>query len=108
MLRIRIYYEPQEGWGIKEYYALHRYLHRMLFYDEKYSEEIAAIDLSRLTKETIALMYCIIRYYQKEYLYEQYENLRAVKNACPLSEPLVIDEPPYLNETAYEEMNVIY
>ena len=35
LLKEKIYYEPQDGWGTTEFYTLHRYLHRMLFYHEK-------------------------------------------------------------------------
>ena len=49
-MKEKIYYEPQDGWGPKEYYYLHRCLHRRLFYHEKYRDEIALMDLSRMTE----------------------------------------------------------
>ena len=108
MRRNLIYYEPQDGFGTKEYYALHRDLHRLFFYDKKYGEEIAAMDVSRLTEETKVLIYCIIRYYHKESLYDKYSNLQQISKMQPLKKRLVIDEAPFLNDPVYEEMNILY
>ena len=108
LLKEKIYYEPQDGWGTTEFYTLHRYLHRMLFYHEKYGDEINALDLSRMTDETKVLIGCIIRYYHTEFLLDRHSNLASLHDLKPLEHPLVIDTAPYLDDVAYREMNVVY
>ena len=32
---IKPYYMNQDGWGMNEYYSLHRYLHRLILHSDK-------------------------------------------------------------------------
>lgn len=104
----KIYYEVQDNWKEGEYYYLHRYLHRMLFYYNKFSEEIASLDLSKMTHETKVLMYCIIKYYHYDFLMEQYSNLSDLIDTKPLEHELVLEHETALENDIYQQMNVRY
>ena len=108
MVKNHPYYEPQEGFGPKEYYYLHRYLHRRFFYHEKYRDEIARMDLSRMTDVTKVLIYCVIKYYHKEFMFDEFPNLHDLVDTKPLPELLVMDCNPLPEQNIYKEMNVAY
>ena len=101
------YYIDQSGWTNNEFYCLHRYLHRMIFYYKKRMEEIENIDLNRTSIETKVLMYCIIKYYHYDFLMDL-DNLLELKQAKPLEHPLVIDGDTSNDDDVYKEMNVIF
>ena len=102
----KIYYEEQTNWEIKNYNYLHRYLHRMIYYHNKYRDEIEKINLNKTSPETKVLIYCIIKYYHFEFLFEN-ENLKELSNVQPLTRPLIIDDNPLNEDNIYKEMNVI-
>lgn len=104
----KIYYEIQDGWTKDEYYYLHRFLHRMLFYYKKFSGEIAALDLSKMSTETKVLMYCIIKYYHYDFLLDQYENLKELADTEPLDYELVLEDVTLPEDDIYKQMNVRY
>lgn len=104
----KIYYELQDGWTKDDYYYLHRYLHRMLFYYKKFSKEISLLDLSKMSEETKVLMYCIIKYYNYDFLMEQYDNLSELADTKPLKYKLVLDDSTISEDDIYRQMNVIY
>ena len=56
-MKTKIYYESQTNWTKDDYYYLNRYLHRMLFYYEKYSQEIRMLNIEKMSAETKVLMY---------------------------------------------------
>lgn len=107
-LKEKIYYEPQDGWGPKEYYYLYRCLHRRLFYHEKYRDEIALMDLTRMTEETKVLMYCIIRYNHTDFMFDDFENLHDLVHVKPLPYQLILDARPLPEQNIYKEMNIAY
>ena len=102
----KIYYEEQTNWDIKNYNYLHRYLHRMIYYHNKYRDEIEKINLNKISPETKVLIYCIIKYYHFEFLFEN-ENLKELSNVQPLTRPLIIDDNPLNEDNIYKEMNII-
>lgn len=104
---MEIYYESQSDWGENEYYYLHRVLHRMFFYYEKYSDEILKMDPARMSEQTKVLIYCVIRYYHNEFLFEKYSNLSDIRTVAPLEQPLVLESIPLREHTVYEDMNVV-
>lgn len=104
----KIYYEIQDDWTKDEYFYLHRYLHRMLFYYKKYSKEIGSLELSKMTTETKVLMYCIIKYYHYDFLFEQYTNLSKLAEVEPLEYELILDDKTTTENDVYKHMNVIY
>lgn len=104
----KIYYEVQDDWTKDEYYYLHRCLHRILFYYEKFSEEISLLDLSKMTTETKVLIFCIIKYYHYDFLIEQHENLSELADTKPLKYKLVLDDSMISEDDIYKQMNVIY
>lgn len=104
----KIYYEIQTDWTKDEYYYLHRYLHRMLYYYNKFSEEISSLDLNKMSKETKVLMYCIIKYYNYDFLMERYDNLSKLFDIKPLENELILDDNPLPEDNIYKKMNVIY
>ena len=101
------YYLDQFGWKSDDYYSLHRYLHRMLYYYNKRMDEIRKIDLNKTSKETRVLMYCIINYYHLDFLMDL-DNLIELKNTKPLEEKLIIDGDTAEDEDIYKEMNVVF
>ena len=107
-MKEKIYYEPQDGWGPKEYYYLYRCLHRRLFYHEKYRDEIALMDLTRMTEETKVLMYCIIRYNHADFMFDDFENLHDLIHVKPLPYQLILDARPLPEQNIYKEMNIAY
>lgn len=107
-MKKKIYYEIQIDWTKRDYSYLHRYLHRMLFYYEKYAEEISELDLNKMSKETKVLMFCIIKYYSYEFLLEQYENLSELRETQPLEKKLILDDNPLPEDNIYKQMNVMY
>ncbi|WP_448903045.1 hypothetical protein [Eubacterium sp.] len=107
-MKTKIYYEIQNNWTKDDYYYLHRYLHRMLFYYEKYSKEISSLDLKKMSTETKVLMFCIIKYYKYDFLLEKYENLSELVNVKPLKNKLVLEDSTGSENDIYKQMNVIY
>ena len=100
------YYESQQGWGKNEFYCLHRYIHKMIWYHQSRMDEIKSLDLSRMTDETKVIMYCIIMYYGLNDLFEL-DNLQALRFTKPLPTPLVIDGDTVENDV-YKEMNIYF
>ncbi len=101
------YYLDQKGWGKNDYYCLHRYLHRMIYYYDKYMDEIRSIQLEKTTVETRVLMYCIINYYGYEFLMNL-DNLKQLKDTIPLTTPLVVDGDTSSDDDVYKRMNVVF
>ena len=104
----KIYYEPQNQWNADNYYYLHRKLHKILYYFEKYSEEISNMDLSRMSSETKVLMFCIIKYYHNDFMFEKYENLAPLQQVSQLPNKLIIDSDALPEDNVYKRMNVVY
>ena len=104
---MKIYYEPQEGWGEREYYYLHRVLHRMFFYHEKFADEISKMDTSKMSEKTKVLIKCVVVYYNNEFLFDKYENIKEIEKIQPLKDELVIDEHPLPEDNIYKKMNVV-
>ena len=107
-MKTKIYYESQTNWTKDDYYYLHRYLHRMLFYYEKYSQEIRMLNIEKMSAETKVLMYCIIKYYNYDFLFDKYENLSKLTETKPLKNKLVLDDSTVSENDIYKHMNVIY
>ncbi|MBQ9278151.1 MAG: hypothetical protein IJ224_05900 [Lachnospiraceae bacterium] len=102
------FYESQVNWDKDDYYYLHRILHRIFYYYDKYSDEIKSMDVSRMSEKTKVLINCIIRYYHFEFLFDKYKNISIIKESKPLSEVLILDENPLPENNVYKEMNVMY
>ena len=104
----KVYYEQQNDWNEEDYYYLHRVLHRVFFYHDKHTEEIKNMDVSMMTDNTKALIYCIIKYYHYDFLFEKYDNLKPLENTIPLSKTLVLDSNPLPENNIYKLMNIMY
>ena len=104
----KIYYEPQNGWNKEDYYYLHRVLHRTLYYYEKYSGEIKNMDVSKMSEITRVLIYCIIKYYHYDFLFEANESFNKLKDTKPLTTMLILDDDPLPDDNIYKTMNVMY
>ena len=102
---IKPYYMNQDGWGMNEYYSLHRYLHRLILHSDKKKDEIQSMDVKQMSDRTKVLMYCIIKYYKREYLMDS-NNLNQLRNCKPLTEPLILGNLN-LDVPEYNEMNVL-
>ena len=103
-----IYYEKQDGWTKDDFFYLHRVLHRMFFYYKKHSDEIKKMDVSKMSDKTQVLIKCIIGYYNYDFLFDEYNNIRPIKNVHSLREALVIDDNPLPEDNIYKKMNVVY
>ena len=104
----KLYYENQNNWDKDDYYYLHRVLHRIFYYNKKYSDEIKSMDVSRMSDRTRVLINCIVRYYGFDYLFDEYTNIKDISKAKPLPESLVLDDEPLPEDNVYRQMNVVY
>lgn len=104
----KIYYEPQTGWNREDYYYLHRVLHRTLYYYEKYAEEIKSMDVTKMSETTRVLIYCIIKYYHYDFLFDSNSSFERLKDTKPLKKLLILDDNPLPEDNIYKEMNVMY
>lgn len=105
-MKKKIYYEVQHDWNKDDYYYLHRTLHRLFYYYQKNSMEISEMDIDKMTDKTKVLIYCIIKYYNYDFLFSDYKNLSALENIKPLPETLVLDDNPLNEDNIYKQMNV--
>ena len=102
MLNVKPYYAPQNDWSSNDYYSLHRYLHRLVNHADRKRDEIAQLDVQRMSDKTKVLLYCIISYYHLDKLFEL-SNLQELKKCQPLSEPLVLSEHGLRVENVYSK-----
>lgn len=100
------YYEDQEYWNSDDWWALHRYLHRM--FCNRRMDEIKNIDGKKLSEETKILMFCIIKYYSMQDILEL-ENMKWCEECRPLQQPLILDpnHPVSTGNDIYKIMNII-
>ena len=106
-MKEKVYYLCQDGWTKNDFYYLHRYLHKMIFYYHKQMDEIKALDLSLMSLETKTIIFCLIKYYHHDFLLEL-DNLKALKNTKPLEKPLIIDGDTARDNDIYNELNIIF
>lgn len=106
-MKEKVYYLCQDGWTKDDFYCLHRYLHKMIFYYHKRMDEIKALDLSLMSLETKTIIFCLIKYYNHDFLLEL-DNLKALKNTKPLEKPLIIDGDTARDNDVYKELNIIF
>lgn len=101
------YYEDQSNWNSYDYYALHRYLHRMFTY--KRMEEIKSLDCNKLSEITKVMIYCIVNYYGMSDIYKL-KNMKWLYSVKPLNIPLILDEENSLStgNDIYKKMNIVY
>ena len=104
--KIEPYYMDQSDWSADEFYALHRYMHKLISKRDKKIEEIKQMDLNKMSEKTKVILYCIIEYYGLESLFE-YDNLAPLKDCKPLKKPLILDVCGANYNTVYGSMNVI-
>lgn len=102
----KLYYLSQVDWTKDDYYRLHRFLHRMFYYYEKYMDEIKKLELSRMSVETKTMIYCIVKYYNNDFLLT--DNLEELKDTKPLDYKLVIDGSTASEDDIYAKMNIVY
>lgn len=105
---MKIYYEDQNGWSDEQFCYLHRYLHRMLYYYQKYRDEISSLDTEKMTEKTKVLIYCIIKYYGFEFMFDDYKNLSSIREMKPLKKKLILDDTTLQEDDIYKKMNVVY
>lgn len=102
----KIYYVEQSDWQKQDYYYLHRYMHKMIYYYKKRMDEIRQLDLSKMSTETKTILYCIIKYYNYDFLMDG--NLQELRSTKPLDYTLVIDGATANEENIYSQMNIVY
>ena len=101
------YYLDQQGWNSNDYYSLHRYLHRLITHAGIKQDEIKSLDTSQMSERTKVLLYCIIRYYRLDGMFEL-ANLRGLADQKSLSEPLVLSSHGLKEENVYYKMSVMF
>ena len=106
MLNVKPYYAPQNNLDSNDYYSLHRYLHRLVTHADRKKDEIAQLDVQRMSDKTKVLLYCVISYYHLDRLFEL-SNLRELTECQPLSEPLVLSKW-FERKSVYYKMNVMF
>lgn len=107
MLNVKPYYAPQNDWNSNDYYSLHRYLHRLVTHADRKRDEIAQLDVQKMSDKTKVLLYCVISYYHLDRLFEL-SNLRELTECQPLPEPLVLSDHGLREENVYYKMNVMF
>ena len=107
MNSLKPYYISQDDWSNDDFYSLHRYLHRLILHYDKRKDEIAQLDVGKMSEKTKVLLYCIINYYHLDNLLKM-KNLNALSDCKPLSEPLMLGRHGMMDETVYYRMNVIF
>lgn len=101
----KLYYESQAGWNSEDFYALNRFLNRLLLYSSQNIQEIKSIDLSRLSEITKVLLCIIIKFQKKEDLFEL-DSLKGLKDIKPLEKRLNLVDNPSNCHKIYDEYNV--
>ena len=104
----KLYYQEQNMWDSEDFYYLHRCLHRIFYYYKKNLEEIKNMDISRMAENTRVLIYCIIKYYELDFLFDECANLKPLAKTRPLETTLVLDTDPLPEDNIYRRMNVAY
>ena len=101
------YYIDQKDWQTDDYYALHRYLNRMVLKRESKIPKFSSMDMSKMSDETKVMLYCLIVYYNAEELFEL-ENFRQwlITPPKPLEKTLIIGKYHTNINNIYDEMNV--
>ena len=102
-----LYYMDESSWGENEYYALHRYMHKIIYNKDRKMKEIENINVSRMSEKAKVLLYCIIKYYNMDELLDM-ENLSPLRECAPLKDPLILDRCAANRNTIYERMNVVF
>lgn len=126
----RIYYEDQTNWANIDRQGLWRYLNRLFLSlgpsDEatpapdslsariqarrtgKRDDEIAALDLSRMSEDTRYLVkHMLIRSGRYETTLERFENLRGLDDVGSLDHPLVLDDNPTYAYPYYTSVGIL-
>lgn len=95
-VREPIYYEEQQGWGADDFYALFRYLNRMLLNRAgRRSAEIAAVDLDRLSPATTHLLkHMLVLKNAYGRVLTEFPNLAGLEQASELDHPLYLSDTP--------------
>ena len=109
--RIPAYYADQSNWGPRDFNFLNAYLNRLFLYeaDQDKTAIISQMDLSRMSRETIALIGAILKQYRKlPDMVKKYPNLQSPLLEEPLDTPLFLNEHPVNIFPAYREMNIQY
>lgn len=109
--RIPLYYADQTNWGPRDFNFLNSQLNRLFLYenDEEKASKIAQMDISRMTRETIALIGAILAQYGKLHTVpEKYPNLQCADLTTPLEIPLYLNEQPLDLFPAYRNLNIRY
>ncbi len=107
MNKTKPYYLDQTGWSNNDFYSLHRYLHRLITHADSKKDEIESLDTSQMSEKTKVLLYCIIRYYHLDGMFEL-SNLKNLSEQRPLEQPLILSEHGLKEENVYYKMNVIF
>lgn len=103
-----IYYQDQTAWAPADFYALWRYLNRLfLNQGERKTDEIASLDLTRMSPETRYLAKHLLILQKRFTSYtELYPNLKALHRVGPLDHPLRLSEKPTFAHQYFTDMGI--
>lgn len=130
MYEDRIYYEDQSGWTPADWQGLWRYFNRLFQHigpteaalahpDALWAriqarrvgrrdDELAAMDLSRMSEETRYLMkHMLIHTGRYEIALHKFPNLAGLAEVGQLDHPLVLDEHPLLIYPYYTDKGIL-
>lgn len=65
MLNVKPYYAPQNNWDSNDYYSLHR----LVTHADRKRDEIAQLDVQRMSDKSKVLLYCVISYYKMNVMF---------------------------------------
>lgn len=126
----RIYYEDQSRWTPTDFQGLWRYFNRLFQYigpspqqqthpehraskiqarrTGKRDEELAALDLDKMSHETKYLMkHMLIAVDLYDLALERFENLAGLEEVVELEYPLILDENPTLVDEYYSKVGIV-
>ncbi|MBS1906195.1 MAG: hypothetical protein JST33_06425 [Actinobacteria bacterium] len=103
-----IYYEDQRDWEPADYYALFRYLNRLLLNQRAVrTTEIASLDLSRMSAETKHLLkHMLVQKKAYERVTSEFPNLAGLDGEPELEHPLYLSGKPLLAYDYFTEHRI--
>jgi hypothetical protein len=103
-----VFTAPQGDWGPNEYGFLYARTERFFDDPDKYEAAIRSLDTAEMTNITKLIIKTSLNYYGKlDETIAKFPNLKGIKAAKVLDEPLQISKYPYGRFKEFEEVGLI-
>jgi len=104
-------YVDQSSWQPRDFGQLNAYFNRIFLYeetDEIKSNAVKALDLTRMSDITKAIIYANLTYYEiLDKMIQKYPNLEELYSVKPLEKPVYLTPEPYNIFQSYRDMNLM-